>query len=265
MSAEETFPAKLVFVGGAPRSGTTIAHALLCTAPGASPYTPEISFFSFMVQAYWAGTANWDIHTHGLFPDRETFRRVLADGARSALAGIWRHLGEPQILCLKDPMLTPHFPVLSELLPEAKFVTICRHPHDVVRSRQEVHEKGGRGVFGPDDVKQVAEEYRHFYWTIFEHNFGERNFIFRYEDMEDAGLQARLAAFVGGSGFDQSRLWVMADGKKRDTEASQADPTHSPKYSGGLDLSPRLDALRPDFQEVVTAICNPIMRPMNYC
>lgn len=263
MPLPDSFPASLVFVGGAPRSGTTVAHALLCTAPGASPYSPEISFFRYMVDAYWAGAGNWDLHTSGHFPDLEAFRSTMAGTAREVLVQSWRHLGEPRILCLKDPMLTPRFPELNALLPEALLVTVCRHPVDVVRSRQDVAERAGQ-PFGEADVRQVAQEFHDYYWTLFNHDFRGRNVFFRYEDINDAGVRAALATRMGVPGFDDEALWRTFNGQKRDFSEVSDQPTYSPKYSQAIDPAPRLDPLKPEWQEIVRQRCRAVMSRMRY-
>src|SRR5262249_47468058 len=67
-------PQKLVFVGGAPRSGTTVTHALICTSARVSEYHPEISFFRGLTQAYRNGRGAWKQHTSAFFSDPEAFR-----------------------------------------------------------------------------------------------------------------------------------------------------------------------------------------------
>ena len=60
-------PSKIVFVGGAPRSGTSVTHALICTSRSVSPYHREISFFRGIPLAYRNGRAAWREHTRHFF------------------------------------------------------------------------------------------------------------------------------------------------------------------------------------------------------
>ena len=64
----------VIFVGGAPRSGTTVTHALLCTSDKANSYCPEISFVRPIVNGYAVGMQNWAIHTTAFFKNRDEFR-----------------------------------------------------------------------------------------------------------------------------------------------------------------------------------------------
>ncbi|MFN3585128.1 sulfotransferase family protein [Phenylobacterium sp.] len=264
MSASPRGPEKVVFVGGTPRSGTTITHAVLCAAPGVNGYVPEASFFVHLVKAYYAGVTHWDIHTHGLYPDAETFRLSIAAAAEAVLQDLWRHVGRPRVLCLKDPLMTEWFPWAARLLPDARFVTVCRHPFDVVRSRQDGYERTSGEPFTLEMALDVARDYLRDYQSVLSHNFRGRHLMFRYEDLNTARVLSAMAKLVEAPGFVASRLWQTPDGRLRTSFGSDDDPTSSPKYGGSIDLTPRLDPLRADWQAAVAAICRPVMMRMNY-
>lgn len=254
------FPETVVFVGGAPRSGTTVAHALLCSGEGVSEYGPEISFYRGYMVAFRNGRGAWGQHTSAYFRDPDDFAKLIRETSDLALRQIWRALHRPRILALKDPHLTPFFPDLHVIYPgEAKFVTVCRHPFDVVRSRQEVHEKSGVGrPFGADDAQAVAREYLSYYQSVLKHNFGGRHFMFRYEDLNTDRIQENLASFVGVSHFDTSRMWGASDAPPEN------DAWGSPKYNRPIDLSSRLGPLAPALRDVVGSVCAPVMERMGY-
>jgi len=259
-------PEKVVFVGGVPRAGTTITHALLCTGPGVAPYHPEISFFRGLPDAYRIGLLVWDDDTHAFFADKPAFAELMRDTARSWLRRISAALDHPQILCLKDPHLTPLFPFVHELLPqEAWFVTVCRHPYDVVRSRQQVHEKRNPAIpFGEAQVAAVAREYLAYYHAILAANFAGRHIMFRYEDLTSSRVQERLAGFLGLVGFQLENLWRTPSCEPIAPTKGAAHPWGSPKYFQGIDLEPRLDPLAREWRGVVKSICQPIMARMGY-
>jgi hypothetical protein len=255
----ESGPEKLVFVGGAPRSGTTVTHALICTSERVNDYHPEISFFRGIPSAYRNGKVAWDGHTSALFSDRDEFRGVMRRTADVSLDHVWRRLGKKPVLCMKDPHLTPFFPDLHELYPqEAWFVTVCRHPFDVVRSRQEVHEKTGlQQPFGADLAMAVAREYLAYYRAVLTTDFAGRHFMFRYEDLNAEAVRNGLAQVAGVDDLDVRKLWGAAP----DTSD---DPWGSPKYNGPIDLEPRLTPLAPALREAVRPICQPIMARFDY-
>jgi hypothetical protein len=252
-------PGKIVFVGGAPRSGTTVTHALICTSNSVSEYHPEISFLRGVISAFSLGRAAWQAHTSAFFDDAESFRAHMRRTADLTMIHVWERLGRAPILSLKDPHLTPLFPALAALYPqEGLFVTVCRHPFDVIRSREEVHAKSQpQAPFAAADAAAVAREYLQYYRAVLTHDFGGRHFAFRYEDLNEARLQEGLARFVGVDDFNARPMW----GKPPDVSG---DPWGSPKYHKAIDLEPRLSPLKPEFQEIARTICGPVMQRFGY-
>lgn len=252
-------PEKLVFVGGAPRSGTTVAHALLCTSMQVSRYHPEISFFRGVPMSFRNGRASWSQHTHAFFDDAEAFRKLMREMADVATGHLWRRLGSAPILCMKDPLLTPLFRDVQALYPtESWFVVTCRHPCDVVRSRQEVHEKSGTGrPFGLADATAVAREYLAYYQGLLATSFGGRLFLFRYEDLNTDRIRSGLAQFIGVDDLMARPMWG-------DEKVPDDDPWSSPKYNRPIDLEARLSPLAEEFAGPVRQICAPIMQRLDY-
>lgn len=253
-------PDRMIFVGGAPRSGTTIAHAIICTAQGVSRYGPEISFFRGFMSAYRNGKAAWAGHTSAYFDDAADLRSLIRDVSDRALSRVWTALDRPDILAVKDPHLTPFFPDVDEIYGDsARYVTVCRHPFDVVRSRQEVHERSGPGfLFSADDVTGVAREYAAYYRAVLQADFAGRHAFLRYEDLARPQVIQQLAAFLDLGGFAMDRLWGQSAG------ASQDDAWGSPKYNRPLDLGPRLSALDPNWKALTARICGPVMARLGY-
>jgi hypothetical protein len=252
-------PRKIVFVGGAPRSGTTVTHALLCTSTQVCNYHPEISFFRGIPQSYRNGRAAWAHHTQAFFSDHEAFRLMMRQTADVPIGHLWRALGEAPILCMKDPLLTPFFHDLRSLYPsEAWFVVVVRHPDEVVRSRQEVHERSGLArPFGPQDAAAVAREYLATYQAILAQGFSGRLFMFRYEDLNTDRIREGLAGFLGVDDLNPDLMWGT-------TKPAEDDPWGSPKYNKPIDLDPRLSPLAPELAAVARAICGPIMQRFGY-
>ncbi|MDO8324458.1 MAG: sulfotransferase [Phenylobacterium sp.] len=252
-------PEKIVFVGGAPRSGTTVAHALICTSARFTRYHPEISFYRGIALAYRNGAVAWDQHTSAFFSDREAFRAHMREHSDLALRRIWDALDRRPILACKDPLLTRFFPDLAQLHPEnAVFVVTVRNPIDIVRSRQEVHERAGSGrPFSAADAVGVAREMMEAYQAVLSTDFGGRLFALRYEDLADARIHAELGAFLGVSDLDPANMWGTAPDQGD-------DPWGSPKYYGKIDLSPRLSPLDALLAGHVRQTCAPLMRRFNY-
>lgn len=259
MDGETYTPEQVIFVGGAPRSGTTLTHALICTAEDVCDYHAEISFYRYLIQAYEHGLTYWSVHTEAFFETQDGFRDLVRELSMTTLRRAGAHLGSPKILCVKDPMLTPKFPKVAEIHgPEVRFVTVARHPDDVVRSRQEIHEKThGPGSFQAAQVQAVAQEYLQYYALALTGEYDGRHFSFCYEDIQNIEMQQRIADFCGVPCFDTGKLW-----QGRQEKAGEA--THSPKYGQGIDTGSRLSALPPEWSALIARICGPVMEQYGY-
>lgn len=256
----------IIFVGGAPRSGTTVTHALLCTSARTNNYHPEISYVTPILSAYGLGLASWDAHTAAFFAQREHFRLHIRDIANGIFAHLSRVFGMPESLCVKDPMLTPHFPSVNRILEgRARFITVIRHPYDVVRSRQEVAEKDGK-VFDEAFAEAVAREYLKFYLHLDNPGLASALMTFRYEDILKEETLRRLREFTGFGDISPENVW--SDRRSRQPSPTPAavtqDPWHSPKYEGAISLDRRLDPLEPRYRHVVDRLCGAFMERFDY-
>jgi len=77
----------MIFVGGAPRSGTTVTHALLCTSDRTSPYHPEISFVRPLFNVHAVGMQNWAAHTSAFFKEPAHFKAQMCASVLHSLQG----------------------------------------------------------------------------------------------------------------------------------------------------------------------------------
>jgi len=247
----------VVFVGGAPRSGTTVTHALLCTSAKANDYCPEVSFLRPIVNAYAVGMRNWDDHTRAFFRTHEDFRQHMVGHVEHSLALISKVMGNPQVLTVKDPLMTPLFYWLHRLMgPKARFVTVVRNPNDVVRSRQEVLRKMGR-PFTPAVAREIASEYMQSYAHLNVDVLREAVFALRYDDLTDEGVLAQLRAFTGLDDIDVNNVWAEQNAV---TTAAASNPWFSPKYRQPINMENRLSPLAPEFADVVSEVCAPLMQ-----
>ena len=105
-----------LLVGGAPRTGTTALHALICTSPTTNGYIAECSYFSAFMQPLLVGIETFDLHTKHYFDTRESFLQYYGSIMTGLLSDFWQSIGRPELLALKDPLLTPHFPLLAKIL-----------------------------------------------------------------------------------------------------------------------------------------------------
>lgn len=259
---EPTGPKKTIFVGGAPRSGTTVTHALLCTAQAVNAYHPEISFVRPVFESYAVGMRNWESHTKHFFQVPEHLLHHVRKLTQESMRHVWRVLKKPTVLCVKDPLLTPLFPIVRQVSDgPTQFITVLRHPHDVIRSRQEVFTRAGHEMT-PVDVEKVVEQYLASYAHLNNPAMAKCLFHFRYEDLGNEELTDQLRAFTGLGGINPEKIW--SDRNPNEGLIAQADPFYSPKYLRPLDTTRRFEPLDTKFQEVVNHHCQAIMELNGY-
>jgi len=260
MTQEPDTMQPMIFVGGAPRSGTTVTHALLCTSDRTSPYHPEISFVRPLFSAYSEGMQNWN-HTNSFFKEPSHFDVHMRFIVLHSLNHIAKVQGNPEILCVKDPLLTPLFPWVHQLLgDQSRFVTVVRNPYDVVRSRQEVVEKTGR-AFTIQDAASVANEYMRSYAHLDDKALQAVLFVLKYEDLIEPAVIAGLREFTGCDDISPDKVWAE---QPQTNEAAAKDPWFSPKYRRPINTENRLDPLGNEFRAVVDRICGPMMARFGY-
>lgn len=255
-------PGKVIFVGGAPRSGTSVTHALLCTAPACNVYHCEISFARPIFESYVVGMDQWQSHTSHFFKIPEHLKLHVRRAAQLSMSLIWRVLQKPAVLCVKDPLLTKNFAAVKTVMEwPCQFVTVLRHPHDVIRSQQEIYTRSGVEMDAVE-VYRLAEEYMLSYAHLDDPLMEGSLFHFRYEDLGNDWLTDQLRSFTGLGGIDPLHLWE--DGAHQPSEAERADPFYSPKYHQPIDTSRRLEPLAPEFQDIVNTLCAPLMERCGY-
>jgi hypothetical protein len=248
----------IVFVGGAPRSGTTLVYSLMCTSRDINDYAGESSYLTALLKVYRVGLIKWEVHTQFLFPSRDAFREHMRSLVSTSLAHLYDHLGRPSVLALKDPLLTPVLPLVDELLSgQARYVVVLRHPFDVVRSRQQVFERECPNErFGPDKARAIAREYADTYEGLDTLYRSGRLYWVKYENLSDPAEMGGLAAFLSVSGFSEAGLTVD------DFEVN--DPWYSPKYGRPVDLTRRLTDLDQVYKSIVHEVCAPLMQQYGY-
>ncbi|MCJ2042495.1 sulfotransferase [Methylobacterium sp. J-059] len=199
----------LVFVGGAPRTGTTILHALICTSPNTNNYVAECGYLTNMLMPYFLGLEGWEIHTKHFFGSHEEFFRYHAAIVSDVVSKIHDQLGRPARLKLKDPIMTRFFHHVAQMLPQARFVVIFRDPRDTIISRLNVTRRlqNGREP-SREDIKSACYEYNISYNGIIAHPriLNHRMMVVDYNDITEDKWIPSLENF-GIYGIDPAKVW----------------------------------------------------------
>lgn len=239
----------LVFVGGAPRTGTTILHALICTSPNTNDYVAECSYLTNMLMPYFLGLEGWDIHTKHFFGSHEELFRYHAAIISDVVDKIHDGLGRPARLTLKDPIMTRFFHHVAQMLPQARFAVIFRDPRDAILSRLNVTRRLQNGAEpSKADIESACYEFNISYNGIIAHPhiLNERMVVVNYNDITKDGWLPALEGF-GLFGIDPNKLW---SGSRTQIKDYQSDPWSTELY-GTAPSSISIDKHKSDLDQKI--------------
>jgi hypothetical protein len=134
-----------IFIGGCPRSGTTLLRAMLDSHP-AIVCGPELRAFPALagLSADMRRVMGATLEAHYQLP-ADGLDRIFADLMASFLEPLRRASGKPRV-AEKTPANALHFAELARLFPEALFVQIIRDGRDVVASLLAMNWKDAKGA-----------------------------------------------------------------------------------------------------------------------
>ena len=236
---EPAGPRRVIFIGGAPHAGIAAARALLCTAPACNAPQGATGFLRPLFEAYAVGMAERLQDTAGLFPGPEDLKRHIRSLVQPAMQLVWQGLQRPMVLCLGDPGLSRLFPVVQVVLEwPSQFVTVLRHPHDVLRARQKACRRQGQELTALQ-AYETAQAYLQSYAHLDAPELAEMVIQLRYEDLEEGWLIEQLRGFTGMGSIERPR---------RSGPRPPARPA----------------PLAADLAGIVNAVCGPMMARCGY-
>ena len=255
-----------VFVGGFLRTGTTLMQNLLCAAPGTHSMLGEVTYLLGLVESYGRSVHMWDVSARHYFSSPEALRDFSRHQVLEFLDHTRVHLGGPEHLVLKYPQLTGLFPLLSTLLPEARFVVMVRDPRDAVASARRA---GARGA--PEFQSSTPQSIAHEFMTTYRSALGgarpqynAARVVVRFEDLV-RDPEAVLGAIGARTGLDLSHPSLVGD-LQLSTQAGSS-PLRS-ALVGQLPNATRIgqygSVLTPREVSEVCRICQPLMAQLHY-
>jgi hypothetical protein len=259
------------FVGGYPRTGTTLVANLLSGDPEANPPLSEIAYFEYLMFPFEAMMNSWDSNHWRLFDDLDHFQEY----HKGVLEMFLQHLQakwECKKLVVKRPFLSRWFPVLAEFWPEAKFVVCVRDPRDVMGSLKRVQHRHREMDLNQQHLNPFLDlpliEYAYGYLQGIDECVGASRtypgqFVFVcYEDLvtdPDKSLQDIGQAL----GMDLS----LVEEHWNSQRWNEDNPYHSEGWGKPItadNIGKHKTQLNDEEVEMVRRICAPIMEVFNY-
>jgi len=190
-----------------PRSGTTIAHALVCSGADVNDFVPECSYLTGLVNNFIAGFNN-DVHNVNFFGSKQAYVDYTGKQVRNFVNDCWVGLGAPKVLALKDPMMMSQLDALNGIFPLAKFIIALRDPFEVVSSFCKVKSRQGLAVDAAvtrEIARNAAIDYKRA--IRFKTSYPERTLLFHYDSVFDGSYEQRLSAFSPNIKCNPENLW----------------------------------------------------------
>ncbi len=133
--------APAIFIGGHARTGTTLMHGQICKSKETIQVTKECSYLRALVEAYELGLRWFQAHTDDYFDTTEDLTRFHQGLVENYLAHVAARFGEGGKIVQKEPRLSPFFPELAYLMPNAKFIFMVRDLRDIIASQYTRYQK----------------------------------------------------------------------------------------------------------------------------
>jgi hypothetical protein len=234
---------ELVFVTGHPRSGTTIAHALVCSGADVNDYIPESSYLTGMVSNFIAGFNN-EIHNVNFFGSKQAFVDYAGKQIRNFVNDCWINFGAPKVLALKDPVMMGQLDALNGIFPSSKFIISLRDPFEMVSSFCKVKTRQGIAVNSAvtqEISRNAANDYKRA--IHFKTSYPERTLLFHYDSVFDGSYSQKLLSFSSNIVCNPENLWKSKFVK--DVQAVKT-PWITDKYGMGME---KVSKTEPDLSE----------------
>ena len=93
------------FVGGSPRSGTTLLAQVLCQAEKTNPPIQEAQYFTQLIKAYQTGKTSAKETIKDYFFDDQDFQQFNFDLVTRFFEQIKKRFPQTETIVLKDPLI----------------------------------------------------------------------------------------------------------------------------------------------------------------
>lgn len=195
----------LYFVGGAPRSGTTLLQSILCADETVNPLIFEAAPFRFLLEAYMKVKNNFNRFPGVYFNSIEDLNNFYSKHLILFLDNLKQNYSCERLV-LKEPELTKSFPLILKLLDGTRFLCIVRDPRAAIASMlvwgDKMRAEGREHFFQNRDMVELSRYYNAFYTPLLKcesTTFQEKIKYIKYEDLvlEPTKIVDEIRDFTG--------------------------------------------------------------------
>ena len=256
---------RLILIGGAQRSGTTLLQTLLANALG-SPNLPEAHILSDILAAY-RRAKEFGNKTRVIYPadnDLLSFFRAFAERHVADIAAAGER---PGALVLKDPNFIQTFPEAAAIFPHAVRIVCIRDPRDIAASFVQIGQRQSAtkpGKYERRDILFISKKILASYQPLLQAVPAGVAMV-RYEELA-SNPRACLEALGRDTGLDLSldriedAAWLDAPVRHEEAWISELE--------GGMPSPASIGSFKRVLESeeiaIVQRVCRPIMSQFAY-
>lgn len=196
---------RLVLIGGAQRSGTTLLQTLLANALS-SPVLPEAHILCDLLASYKAAKAA-PKKTRFFYPSEGELRGFFQSCVTRHIEDASKAAGAPSALVLKDPNFVQYDTEAAELLPGAIRIVSLRDPRDIAASFLKIGQREGdateAGKYRRRDIHFIGKKIASAYAGLTQGDEAKGLHAVRYEGLVAAPAKT-LQALASATGLPLS-------------------------------------------------------------
>ncbi len=191
---------RLVFLVGAPRSGTTWLQLMLASIPEVASAN-ETHLFTNYMQSLFRGwdrlrDSPRDVGLHHLF-SQDQYLSSVRDFAAQALAAIAATKPGASVILEKTPGHAFVWRDIARIFPDALFLHLVRDPRAVIASLLAAKQEWESGDWIPTRITSACEFWRQHVTSAASAKQTGRYHEVRYEDLREPATLRRIFAYLG--------------------------------------------------------------------
>ena len=258
---------KLLLIGGAQRSGTTLLQTLIANALNA-PVLPETHILCDILTAYKRAKEYWK-KTQRFYGTEDELYAFFRLFALRHLDDIAKSTSPQSVLVLKDPNFVHVRDEITAIFSDAIYIVCVRDPRDIAASFLQIgnrlSEQDASSKYRKRDVRFISKKIMSVYLNLLQSPQRENVVLARYEEITSSPREA-LQALARKTGLELSpdRIeapeWLCADLRHdpawiTELEGQKPSPAHVGAFK---------QVMQPDEVALVEEICAPLMRWLGY-
>lgn len=177
---------RIVIIGGAQRSGTTLTQTLIANALPNAPLLPEAHIPHDLLRSWKRAKSQWT-KTSQFYENKGDALHYFQSAMTMHLNDVAARYSAAEYLVLKDPNFVDALPEIVELIPAASILVCVRDPRDIVASfikiGQRDTERKQTTRYSRREISFICRKINASYRAIIECDIPPSVSLVRYEDI----------------------------------------------------------------------------------